>query len=420
MTTTTTTKLPGPLPHDILLDILTTNMTRPATCALALFCPDWNLCDHPDTNSNSNPTRARVRALEAICRSTRVDTYTLPLSPSSERGGKVATVFDHGRHDHGGHGTQQQGGGCGHGLCLPVLADPRLMMGGGANGLGLFPGWLQRELVARWAARGVFVAGQRGKKEVVAGFAGGAAAEVAVGAAARDPVGVVLRTEKAVGMLPYEDDRVDGKGRVWGVGGREKDRLGGEGGREYLFRRVRHLVVNCDMELAEVQATDLAVLPLNFGREAARGLMILADRLEDERRAQFLVRWEAMERLETLCLDLRGYRAPPHPFLAEEDVVQLARSLEGKGLELLVIAGLRSWACYPGPDELEIAEVEGGIWDSQKQAWMCETGPIDYNWWRLFGKAVRPGGRLVLVDKEDGDGVRLLRPDAHHLGMAHH
>ncbi|KAG7292598.1 hypothetical protein NEMBOFW57_002633 [Staphylotrichum longicolle] len=350
MATTTTTKLPGPLPPDILLDILTTSMTRPATCALALFCPGWTLCDHPDTNSNPNPDRARVRALEAVLRTTRVDTYTLPLSPSSGRGGQVATVFDHGRHDHGGHGTQQQGGGCGHGLCLPVLADPRLMMGEGGNGLGLFPGWLQRELVARWAARGVFVAEQRGKKEVVAGFAGGAAAEVAVGAAARDPIGVVLRTEKAVAMLPYEDDR----------------------------------------------ATDLAVLPLNFGREAARDLMILADRLEDERRAQFLVRWEAMERLETLCLDLRGYRAPPHPFLAEEDVVQLARSLEGKGLELLVIAGLRSWACYPGPDELEIAEVEGGTWTHRSRHGLAT---LDLRYSKEFTVTVNDGPSLSSLER---------------------
>jgi len=189
----------------------------------------------------------------------------------------------------------------------------------------------------------------------------------------------------------------------------------GEGG--YLFKRVRHLVVNCEMELADVEATDLGVLPSNFGGVAARNLRFLAERLEYERRAQFFVRWDVMERLETLCLDLRGYSLPRNRYLHKADVFRLARSLEGKGLEMLVIAGLRSWSHYPDTDPLEIAEVEGGIWDPEERVWVDERGPMDINWWMMFKNAVRPGGCLVFVDKENDLEVKLLRPDARHMAM---
>ena len=45
------------------------------------------------------------------------------------------------------------------------------------------------------------------------------------------------------------------------------------------------------------------------------------------------------------------------------------------------------------------------------------SGGIGVNWWKVFMKAVRPGGRLVLVDKEDAGELSLLQPDAHHRAM---
>ncbi|KAL2132301.1 hypothetical protein VTI74DRAFT_3964 [Chaetomium olivicolor] len=106
-------------------------------------------------------------------------------------------------------------------------------------------------------------------------------------------------------------------GRVYSVDGQEKVRLpplagGGddEGGRVYLFQRVRHLVVNAVPKLVELEEYELGWLPSRWGVEASRNLVRLEHRLTYERKANFLLRWHAMERLESLFLDLRAYSLP--------------------------------------------------------------------------------------------------------------
>jgi hypothetical protein len=116
-----------------------------------------------------------------------------------------------------------------------------------------------------------------------------------------------------------------------------------------------------------------------------------------------------MAALETLCLDLRGYSLPRGRTLSEGDVAKIARSLEGKGLGLLVIAGLRSWWRYPGADPLTVAEVEEGVWSDQRQLWLNPRDEREVNWWKVFRGAVRPGGRLVFVDRHDGGQLGLLQ-----------
>jgi hypothetical protein len=179
-----------------------------------------------------------------------------------------------------------------------------------------------------------------------------------------------------------------------------------------LFQRVRHLVVNCVPELAETEAVDLGTPPSTWGPVVGRNMAWLGERLEYERRANWRVRWDAMERLESLFLDLRGYMVTEPKFLDVQDVLHLARSLKGKGLKLLVIAGLRSGARYYGPDPLRIEDVEGGVWDAQGRMWASRKRGRGINWWLMFRDAVRPGGRLVFVDKQDENRPRLLRPDA--------
>lgn len=410
---TSRSKLPYTLPPDIITDILTRNLTQPPACALALLCPEWFLCHR----------RRRHPYLQTVLRTTRIDTYTLAADPDRDpdqpqRGGTVSTSFGH----------APGGGAC---LCLPYMNDPRPMMeekkdGGGGGGL---PGYYRREVVRRWAGKSVVVVSQRDAPALVGPLWAGDWTPEAVGRM------VILREEGAVRLLPYEDDLREcfdaggGGGEeevaVYSVDGREKDALpkigsgygGDDGGPRYLFQRLRHLVVNSVPALADVEATELGMLPSTWGPGVTRNLACLAERLEYERRAHLLLRWNALERLETLCLDLRGYSLSEDRYLHDEDVVSLARSLSGKSLRLLVIAGLRSWGRYPGPFALGIAEVESAVWDSVRRVWMSEKRGEGISWWHMFREAVRPGGQLVFVDKQNEEELRLLRPAPRHKAL---
>lgn len=138
------------------------------------------------------------------------------------------------------------------------------------------------------------------------------------------PVGVMeglllLREEGAMGLVPFEDDVEaggDGDGRrVYAVDRREKERLprtglcscddGEGGGSRYLFQRLRHLVANTVPELAELKPD-----PSTRDLATTRHVEYLDARLEYKRKANLRMRWRAMERLESLCLDLRGYIYP--------------------------------------------------------------------------------------------------------------
>ncbi|KAL2161533.1 hypothetical protein VTH06DRAFT_8095 [Thermothelomyces fergusii] len=365
------------------------------------------------------------KPVPAVLRTTRVDTYTLPdpdgHGPGRRSGrGRVETAFDH------DPATCGHGGGC---ILLEVMQDPREAF---AGCWWTLPRVLQRELVRRWAGRSAVVASQRPEPPVLGPLWARDLRR------REDPGGrgarVILRDERAVGLVPYEDDFVievggreegeeekeDGTGArakmLCGADWYEKDALPASAGEAeggapvYLFGRIRHLVLNCVPALARLEAADLGMLPAARCAQTRRNLAYLEERLEHERRAHLRVRWDAMERLETLCLDLRGFSMPRRGYLDVEDVLRLAWSLHGKRLRLLVIAGLRSFRSYHGFDPETIEDVEGGVWDPSLGAWVSRKKGVGINWWKVFRGAVRPGGRLVFVDKSNEDG--LLPPGA--------
>ncbi|AEO66090.1 uncharacterized protein THITE_2113919 [Thermothielavioides terrestris NRRL 8126] len=289
------------------------------------------------------------------------------------------------------------GGGAGHG-------------GGGGDDEVLGSRFLHRELVRAWTDRNVFVLGQKASRV-------GPLSDPIYGEAFK--VMVLLREMGEDGdvgrVVPFEDDYVDAVGRVFGMDGREKAALPSleQAGRpQYVFQRLRHLVVNTVPALAKLEAPDFGTAPSAWDAAAVLNMIYIDERLDYERRANLLLRWGAMERLESLCLDLRGYSLPNTKYLFDEDIVRLASSLSEKGLSLLVIAGLRSYRYYGNPDPLTIEEVERGSWDARRKAWVDEERGRRINWWKMFKGAVRPGGRLVFVDKDgdDGNGWRPLRP----------
>lgn len=416
----TSFRLPPSLPTEIITKILIEHINEGPVCALDLLCPEWNLCRRPH------------RRLEEILRVARVDTYTLPQPGGGGCPGRVSTTFDHGPGDH---------------LCLPRLRDPR-----GALDVAGLPPFLRRELVRAWAGTSVVVASQRFSDVVAPLWAARLPREVVQEL-------VILREPETVRLLPFDDDFVEpdeeprrawafdegrevaGQGRwdgesesereeeweerrdrrtervrICGVDGFEKERLPpleGEGedceyGPRYLFQRLRHLVVNSVPDLVGLRPYELGS-PSNTRWPGVHvDIAQLEERLDYERRANLLLRWQALEQLESLFLDLRGYSCPDTRYLDEEDVIDLACSLRGKNLALLVIAGLRSWEWYPGLEAMTIEDVGKGAWNARRRAWVDEERD-EVNWWLMFAPAVRPGGRLVLVDKLDGGGVTKLR-----------
>ena len=283
------------------------------------------------------------------------------------------------------------------------MEDPR----GEVEGL---PMDMAREVVRRWMVDGTVVVGQcEGGGRMVQGPCGEA---------------FRLREEGVGGLLPFEDDIIlvtggdeeDPEEIVFGVDGEEKEVMPGSRGRdrEYLYRGVRRLVVNSVLELADLEADGFgtaSMMPGWLSEVWRRRLEALADMLDEERMAHLRLRWNAMDRLDTLFLDLRGYSLPRNNYLFDEDVARIARSLEGKGLALLVIAGLRSWWRYPGPDPMEMDKVQEGVLDPEFKVWETGAPEHDVNWWRMFSGAVRPDGRLVFVDKQGGNDPVLLDED---------
>ncbi|KXX81881.1 hypothetical protein MMYC01_202338 [Madurella mycetomatis] len=378
------------LPPELVTKILLQSVTEPPTCAFTVFCPEWNLCERKHS------------ALETILRSTRVDTYTLPSRPGEK--GHMTTTFAHGPDDH---------------IHVPLMLDPRDIND------GVLLGFYYREMVREWASESMIVVGQ----ELT--HIGSRGREMS-----QDEVDgiVLLREPRSLGLLPFVDDfsldevgdgemvgpAVAGKPRnvtVCATDGREKDTLPpvrcftsapsyerGEGGKKepkHLFQRIRHLVLNTVPALAVSEPWDVGTLPAATSHTLFPNMEMVRERLCFERKANFCLRWKALERLESLFLDLRGLSFLHKPFLDLDEVGELALSLQGMGLKLLVIAGLRSWRCYPGPRVAEITDVEGGRWDPQWKVWIDERiGSV--NWWWTFAGALQPGGRLILVDKQNG------------------
>jgi hypothetical protein len=385
------------LPPEVISRIIVESVTETSECALSLLCPEWNLCHR------------RHAELEQILRCTRVDTFTLPSTPGER--GHVSTTFGHGPEDH---------------IWLPRIRDPRQEALTAEGGL---PSFYRREVLREGVRNSVIVVDQEiteiDWQDLPPSFA---------------QKGIILREKDKISLLPFVDDvrylcrkRGVTVEAVYGVDGVEKDRfpriVTGAGGvghgndeeeqPEYLYRRIRHLVLNTIPDFATLSLLEVSTnAPASLGEFVRRNIDSaipeefawedrVEKRLEFERRANLCLEWSRLTDLESLFVDLRGIAHSEgwrrKPYVLYEHVVDLASSLQGKGLKILVIAGLRSEGRYPGPEPATIIEIDEGEWDPATKLWRVTRGN-KINWWRLFRGVVRPGGRLILVDKRQGDG----------------
>ncbi|KAK0667174.1 hypothetical protein QBC41DRAFT_324428 [Cercophora samala] len=163
-----------------------------------------------------------------------------------------------------------------------------------------------------------------------------------------------------------------------------------------------------------------------------------------EKANQFKIEWDKMPRLEEVYLDLRAMNLPTtYPRLSPDTttntegylgilfVAKIAKAMSGKGLRKLVIAGLRSYNGDRGYDSCGLRDdftvrksVTAGRWDANRELFMDTPYAGDWwysarrslqveipNWWMMFVTAVRPGGKLIFVDREYDYAARELIED---------
>ena len=302
------------------------------------------------------PFRARLEYMSkeakearASLRMTRFDTYTV-LEGNHRH---ISTSFDHGEHD------------C---IYLPILRDPRELPNIETH--------FDRELVKDWSGSSTMVFGQQQKApNLQSGWASYLATRG----------GFPLREPRAMGRRAPKDYLP----LIPKLTGLPQPRL-------YLYQRFRHLILNADPSLAEALMTDAWVYPLTASLSSQVVPWLIAERLDIERHANLSIDWRAMPSLESLFLDIRGFS---QMVIDEDKVEDAAKMLEGKNLDLLVIAGLRSLEFYPSPEDMKVEEPRNGT------GRFLITDTDEKDWIGLFRKAVRPGGKLILVDKQTNNIV---------------
>ncbi|KAK0656639.1 hypothetical protein B0T16DRAFT_487931 [Cercophora newfieldiana] len=373
------------LPAELVSQILIQRYTKSsAACALHHFVPGWDICQRKN------------RGLEAMLRLTRVDTYTVPLLDEDYT---VTTRFDHGDDDH---------------IHFPAMEDVRDL-----HELGPF---YHRELAKRWLSE-CLIPVEHQKPQVGPVWGGDLTAPDRM-----------LRDDKTLSLLPYKDDQFyrffaeignpilkkdpdsperNGKDLIPLV-----EPVGPDEASKPYYEMLRHLMINTPMDVWRMSVRDMVMMPDSRGLTPSeeRNLNNLDSALSSERSACLELDWRRLKGLETLFLDLRGYslgfsRGDDRPLgLGFLGVSVLAKTLMlyRGGLKMLVIAGLRSYKLYPGAQELDIETEIDHTRETDPDTGMrylaSSTAKDGCNWFMMFRVAVRPGGKLIFVDKKT-DGL---------------
>ncbi|KAI8629081.1 hypothetical protein F5Y19DRAFT_475642 [Xylariaceae sp. FL1651] len=188
---------------------------------------------------------------------------------------------------------------------------------------------------------------------------------------------VPLRGLRATEILPFDDEPFDTtKKRAILL-------------RSPIYEHLRHIAVHSPLELLQVNAENSGILDKD-----ARGvsLEVLNNALDIDRSAHLWLSWSQMPKLESVFLDLRIYSHDintEHRCLSKYQIVDRAQEM-GRHLQLkiLMLAGLQSYSFETRYDIVTASDIEQ--WDEISG---------EPNWIKIFGPAVRPGGKIVLVDR---------------------
>lgn len=347
-------RIPPNFPVELKERILFYLYAEDPRCVFEVFCPEWKMCSREGKDSAS---------------SVRFDMYSLPKGGEEEGRVKARTAF--------GGCCGQDGEGHRSCLCLPYFwRDPR-----GFDSEGRWPGGYKRELMREWVDEGLVVVSHARKEERLEGIKRHDSLKGITGKGEGTGIGL-LRGEGVGRLVPGE-----------GWSGLVEAMPGGVG-KEYLCERIRWLCINTFPRLLKIAPLDAA------DPENGETIRAIGERLEEEWRDTYALDWGRMKRLRGLWVDLRIWEVVNRGRREEDGFFRrvaskLVEGLKGKGLEVLVIAGLGGFKEEEG--EAKWADVEeGGKWDEESGLWRFERGRID--WFRSFKEAVRPGGKVIFVN----------------------
>ncbi|KAH9886792.1 hypothetical protein F4778DRAFT_757737 [Xylariomycetidae sp. FL2044] len=201
-----------------------------------------------------------------------------------------------------------------------------------------------------------------------------------------------LRGRRIRDILPFDDESP--------AAGEKK--LAFQGGDRKRFEALKHLVVQSPLEVMGLDARGIAAGAGLANNNSGDGTLDLLDRALDlDRAAALYLSWSRMPLLESLVLDLRIYSHDLNRrrgCLRRREVVERAAKMgRHLRLKLLVIAGLRSYDL----DEARYYYDDAGATTAAAAADVESRDRLhgQPNWIKLFLPALRPGGRIVLVDR---------------------
>ncbi|KAI2606568.1 hypothetical protein GGR54DRAFT_644182 [Hypoxylon sp. NC1633] len=193
-----------------------------------------------------------------------------------------------------------------------------------------------------------------------------------------------IRGERLKDILPFDDEPIE----------TIKRRM--PSGTPYTFRLLRHIVVHSPLTLMKVDACSLAGPDTKI---SDANLELLDVAIDLDRGSPLWLSWSQMPMLESVLLDLRIYSHDLNTdrgCLCKSDIIGRAQEMSRwLQLKLLVIAGLQSYSFETSYKSYTAERIE-------------EDDEVDGepNWIKVFMPAVRPGGKLILVDRLiDGDGL---------------
>ncbi|KAI0376277.1 hypothetical protein F5Y04DRAFT_214271 [Hypomontagnella monticulosa] len=186
-----------------------------------------------------------------------------------------------------------------------------------------------------------------------------------------------IRGSRARDILPFDDEDSESSKR------KTPD------GETYILELIRHIVIHSPLTLLMVDAHGMVDPVHHHVSEVNLHLLDMA--IDLDRSSPLWVSWSQMPRLQSVLLDLRIYSHvfnTEHGCLGKAEILDRAREMASwLQLDLLVLAGLQSYSFATSYDSYTAERIET---DDE-----IDGQP---NWIKIFRPALRPGGKIVLVD----------------------